>query len=440
VNWEDDEQELTHLQAHNTKLKGQMKRIKLTMRELKGGELSAQDEASAEELKAQNESYEADIETWKEKARASNDIALLDTLADDLVERKLHAKALKLQLRQLGDHKRENLKVLNHTGDAPSRQKVFLNLKDEKRRLSTRLDGSQDRKESLAEQITYFQKKADDAMASVAALGLTNVDYASVVNMQKQDVEQKKQIEKLQSQIHIATTSFSSTKTRTQWLSRDKQVVIDDIRQELEKVLGQINAKEQLIMSNQGMMEKPPHFVAPLSPRVAEPAPLPSPRPKPKAKPVAKKEKKEIMEPHPPPPKKAKPAPPPKKAVAPTKPKAAKKERTPTPPTEANPRRSPSPVNSEKLNELDNVSEKDNYSDDEHVKSRSPTPIAARTPSPSPARSPSPVAARTPSPGPAPVEDEVGYDEDYASPSPAKKDQPDVVDEEVADEPAFLTE
>jgi hypothetical protein len=289
----DENVEINHLREQNLKLKAQVKQMKGTIRGLRdqqnGGTMSANDEKTAEELRTQNEEYEADIEKWKEKAKAVNDVGLLDTLVDELAEKKLQIKALELQRRQLGDYRRENTKLLEGSEDAPSRQKVFLDLKDERRRQLKKVEQAQERKEKLAEQIDLIKKRAETAIAEMEALGLQDYEVATIRNLQKQEEEQQKILDKLQSQIAIANGSFDALKTRTVWQSQDQQAILADLRSELEKIQAQIQQKEAIIMTNSGMTEKPPHFVAPLQVPPKK-DPQTSPRPKPKAKPAEKKQ------------------------------------------------------------------------------------------------------------------------------------------------------
>lgn len=383
VEWADDDREAEHLREQNIKLKQKIKNMKQTIRQIRtneGGEMSAADEASAEELRAQNEQYEADIEKYREKARQVNDIALLDTLMDDLQEKEMQVKALELQRRQIADNRRNNTKLLKAAGDAPSRQKVFLELKDERRRQQRRIDQAQERKEKLAEQIQLIQERAQALEAEVEENGIADFDVPAIINLQKKDEEQKKQIEKLQQQIGICNSSFDALKTKTGWMDRDKQLVIDELKKELERVNAQVAAKEQLILSNNQALkeEKPPHHVPSLnssrSPRNKPPSEPTSPKSDEAPKP--KEEKKKKAPPEPPAKKAPKKTPKPPATKKPSSEEASprggsadKPAPSPSPPQEEEPEQAPPPPKEDQEDEKMNDPEEDRYSDDAEASS-----------------------------------------------------------------------
>jgi len=202
-----------------------------------------------------------------------NNIELLDSLIDDLTSKQIQVKALEVQKRQLEDAKRGNLKSLKKAEGQVTHSKVFLDLKDERRRQQIRLNKAHERKEKLAEQIKLIKEKAESAMEKAHDdMGLEDVNIPSIINMQKKDQEQKKQLAKLRQQIAAINGSFDTMKTKTSWADRDQEIILEDLQSEINKVKAEINKKEQLIMSNQNMSEKPPHFLEPLSSGPSSPA------------------------------------------------------------------------------------------------------------------------------------------------------------------------
>jgi hypothetical protein len=281
--------------------------------------------------------------------------------------------------------------------------------------------------------------------AEEKTLGLHEISHDEIVSTQKRFEANEKEIEKLKRKLFSFEGTITARRMQTARKSQNLCEDINELQSQVRALEAQVMKLETTIMSNQGLKQRPPHFIEPMT--LTEPHPKPMPdgtmgsmsSTQPKAGPVAPKgpppatsprqqqQQKQLKESpvtkakgeaSPPKTKVVKPAPSPK---ATSEPKSTAKP-TPVAPTQRNEDSSPrstgasvapasesEPTEQGRLNDID---------DDRTPTPRSPTPIRSPTPPAEPEKSPTPPAAeREKSPTPPAAERE-------KSPTPPAAEEP----------------
>ena len=118
------------------------------------------------------------------------------------------------------------------------------------------------------------KQRAAEAEKQEADMMLDNIDSEDILKAQKLFEAQKEQLETLRKQKAILNGTFDSTSA---WTASTPRRTAGKSSRRVSELERQIAQREALIMSNQGLKERPAHFLAPRPPNEALSASAPHP-------------------------------------------------------------------------------------------------------------------------------------------------------------------